>query len=1694
MIAENLRWLKDTLDSVSNSDELSAIRDDIQNMYNDMRTNEKFGSIEATEQAKIATEQASVATEKAVEAAQALSDMKAETSSVADNMRVIKNNIADIKKYLEEIAALQKDVADNAQVATNHAGVAKTKAAEAAVSETNAKNSADNASLSEANAKTSENKALASEKAAKTSETNAKASETASKASETNAKNSETASKASETASSSSASAAKTSETNAKASETASKASETAAKASEANAKASEQAASASESKSKTSEANARNAEAGAKTSETNAKNSETASKASEKAAKTSEENAQKWSEGTPDSTIDSDGNVINHYSSKHHAEQSTLSASEAKASATNAKTAEANAKSHEQKSLEYRDSAGMQAKNAKDSAKNAKDSETNAKEYESKSKEHRDDAMNWAEGSIPDSVDENGNPVKHCSAKHYAESANDCSDKAKASETQAKASETKAAASESSAKKSETNSKTSETNAKNSEAKARSWAESSDVVETETVSGETINHYSSKHYALEAEKSYNSASASETAAQSSMNKSKEYMEKAAKSETNAKASENLVKGYSDSATASANTASEQASAAKTSETNAANSASLAKKWAMSDTSPDGGFDAVGTGGKTQSAKTWATQAKEQAVSATNKAAEASEYTKTVKDVLKQAQSIQATIASSKSAMESLAEQTKNALSESKSIRDSLSDVVKYKGSVENYSDLPKENNKIGDMYNVKNADKANGCNAGDNVVWNGTGWDNLGGFIDVDDILNGGKNAKLGEVIATSFTGKLIGNADTATTADSAKSVAWANVSGKPTSMPANGGTADRALKADVCTGNAASASSVAWANVSGKPTSFTPASHNHDSSYPSTTGTRASGTWEISITGKAATAGTADTATALKMNEGTNDKYRPVWFEDGVTKYRTNYNDKFQYNPATDSLKVGSITGKAATAGTADSAKAVAWGNVSGKPSTYPATAHNHDSSYPSTTGTRATGTWGISISGKAATAGTADVANSVSWANVSGKPSSMAANGGTSSYTNNINITRGNEIVLNKNGQNDGGDYWFGYRNDGATKATTSYIFGDGLAKGGLANLKAKTFIGSLQGNATSASSVAWGNVTGKPSSFTPASHNHDGSYPSKTGSGASGTWGINVTGSAGSVAWGNVSGRPSSLPANGGTSDVANKIAGTYSGSGGCQGPGYYGRYRAGFLMSNQSINGDSSYKNWLYMDNYGSDDAGGTSAIGVSRAAARAFIMSSDKNRTSWNWSAELLSTANYNSYAPTKTGSGASGTWGISISGKAATAGTADKANAVAWGAVSDKPATATRWPSWGEVTGKPSTYTPSSHTHAWSQVTGAPATATRWPSWSEVTGKPSVMTTGGGTFTGNIVVPTASSSWRDGRTKAAIRTTSINGYTPVLSAKTTNGSWDYGVYDGNIAHFTYFTDDNYNKNNNTQTVDVQLKPNGEVQAPAFRGRLYGTADAANSVAWANVSGKPSTFTPASHTHAWSQVTGAPATATRWPSWGEVTGKPSSFTPASHNQAWSTITDKPAQATRWPSWSEVTGKPTSLPANGGNADSVGGVTLNDLYRTLSGRKRPQMTDILKTIVKSSFSGTNVTPGTQTDAKHVQTDSGRNIVYYTNWNHIQLTQPFTNFDKILIITSNGGDYGQHVLWESWELAHAISWHYRFALLKDTNIYWWCWGAQGTNHPHSDTTNFYCQNSNINISGIFGINYA
>jgi hypothetical protein len=44
------------------------------------------------------------------------------------------------------------------------------------------------------------------------------------------------------------------------------------------------------------------------------------------------------------------------------------------------------------------------------------------------------------------------------------------------------------------------------------------------------------------------------------------------------------------------------------------------------------------------------------------------------------------------------------------------------------------------------------------------------------------------------------------------------------------------------------------------------------------------------------------------------------------------------------------------------------------------------------------------------------------------------------------------------------------------------------------------------------------------------------------------------------------------------------------------------------------------------------------------------------------------------------------------------------------------------------------------------------------------------------------------------------------------------------------------------------------------------------------------------------------------HSHNWSQITSKPESATRWPDWVEVTGKPTTFTPATHTHSASAIT------------------------------------------------------------------------------------------------------------------------------------------------------------------------------------------
>jgi hypothetical protein len=62
-------------------------------------------------------------------------------------------------------------------------------------------------------------------------------------------------------------------------------------------------------------------------------------------------------------------------------------------------------------------------------------------------------------------------------------------------------------------------------------------------------------------------------------------------------------------------------------------------------------------------------------------------------------------------------------------------ITSAISSALKYKGTVDNYSDLP-TSASVGDTYNVVNAN--GNIPAGTNYAWNGTSWDALGGNVDL--------------------------------------------------------------------------------------------------------------------------------------------------------------------------------------------------------------------------------------------------------------------------------------------------------------------------------------------------------------------------------------------------------------------------------------------------------------------------------------------------------------------------------------------------------------------------------------------------------------------------------------------------------------------------------------------------------------------------------------------------------------------------------------------------------------------------------------------------------------------------------------------------------------------------------------------------------------------------------------------
>ena len=118
-----------------------------------------------------------------------------------------------------------------------------------------------------------------------------------------------------------------------------------------------------------------------------------------------------------------------------------------------------------------------------------------------------------------------------------------------------------------------------------------------------------------------------------------------------------------------------------------------------------------------------------------------------------------------------------------------------LSSALTYKGTKDTYAELPAAGeNKIGDVWNIAQADDTHGVKAGDNVAWSGTDWDVLAGTVDMS---NYSTTAQVEEKIDAAKTAAA---QDAQTKATEAETNAKAYADGLAT----NYATADQGAKAD--------------------------------------------------------------------------------------------------------------------------------------------------------------------------------------------------------------------------------------------------------------------------------------------------------------------------------------------------------------------------------------------------------------------------------------------------------------------------------------------------------------------------------------------------------------------------------------------------------------------------------------------------------------------------------------------------------------------------------------------------------------------------------------------------------------------------------------------------------------------------------------------------------------------------
>lgn len=422
-----------------------------------------------------------------------------------------------------------------------------------------------------------------------------------------------------------------------------------------------------------------------------------------------------------------------------------------------------------------------------------------------------------------------------------------------------------------------------------------------------------------------------------------------------------------------------------------------------------------------------------------------------------------------------------------------------------------------------------------------------------------------------------------------------------------------------------------------------------------------PSVTGTGASGTWGINVTGNAATVTNGVYTTGNQTISG-NKTFSGTLTGTGSYRIGNVPSDYWAGSPAL--WNIGNIGGWIGTNGSfattiannayRNSSGAVSFIGVNGVTTKgamidlEPTTIRFRVGTASGTTigqkasldenGTLTATTFSGNLSGNATTATTLQTARTINGVSFNG-----SANITVTADTPNT-LTRGTYLT----GNNFNGSAATTWAVDATTTATGSKIVardasGDDYRRWGFAQyFNMSHAVATRNGDTVFYSStddyIRKNNAAGFRTSL---------NVPTRTGGDASGTWGISISGNAATVTNGVYQNQYGSFQ----VSFTSNINANTNRNA------GVYGSYAA-------AATNTPTTSGLLWNATAGADGSGDGAQIWQDYSTNNLYAR--QRWGGSYNSWLTILSASNYNSYAPTLTGGGASGTWGISISGTAA--------------------------------------------------------------------------------------------------------------------------------------------------------------------------------------------------------------------------------------------------------------------------------------------------------------------------------------------------------------------------------------------------------------------------------------------